>query len=112
MKIIIRILITALALLIVEHFIPGISINSFYTAVLAAIILGVLNLFVRPILIILTLPINILTLGLFTFIINASIFWFVASFVEGFSVSGFLPALLGSIVVSILSTFGNKLIVS
>jgi len=112
MNIIIRVLVSALALLVTEWIVPGITIDSFYTAVIAAIILGLLNLIARPILIILTLPITILTLGLFIFAINAALFLFVASFVDGFNVAGFIPALLGSVLVSIVSTLGNKIFVA
>jgi putative membrane protein len=110
MKIIARVLITALALLLVAKFIPGIMVNGLYPAIIAAIILGLLNLVVRPILVLLTLPITILTLGLFMFVINAALFLFVASFVEGFAVSGFLTALVGSLIVSVISAIGNKLL--
>jgi putative membrane protein len=105
-----RILLGALALLLVANFIPGVAITGLYPAVIAAIILGVLNAIVRPILVILTLPITIVTLGLFVFVINAALFMFAASFIDGFSVSGFIPALLGSIVVSIITAIGNKFI--
>ena|SRR3990167_3238807 len=110
MKLIIRVLISALALILVANVIPGIEVKSIYIAIVAAIILGLLNLIVRPLLVVLTLPITILTLGLFIFVINAVLFLFVASFVEGFQVDGFLPALLGSVIVSIVSTVGNKLL--
>jgi putative membrane protein len=110
MKLITRIALTALALLVVSHFISGVVIVGLYPAIIAACILGILNAIVRPILIILTLPITILTLGLFIFIINASLFYFTASFIEGFSVTGFVPALLGSIIVSIISAIGNRFI--
>ena len=110
MKLIIRVLISALALILVANVIPGIEVKSIYIAIVAAIILGLLNLIVRPLLVVLTLPITILTLGLFIFVINAALFLFVASFVEGFQVDGFLPALLGSVIVSIVSTVGNKLL--
>lgn len=109
MKIIARILITALALLLVSQIIPGISVDSFYTAVIAALILGLLNIIVKPILVVLTLPITILTLGLFMFVINAGLFLFAASFIDGFNVSGFLPALIGSLIVSIVSAFSHTL---
>lgn len=108
--IITRILIGALALLIVERLIPGIEVENLYIALVVAFLLGLLNFFVRPVLVILTLPITILTLGLFIFIINALIFWFVASFVDGFTVTGFLPALLGSLIVSVISAIGNKFV--
>lgn len=111
MTIIIRILITALGLLLAAYLIPGIVVASLYIAIITAIILGVLNLIARPILFVLTLPITLLTLGLFLFIINAALFWFTASFVDGFEVEGFIPALLGSILVSLVSTVGNKLVI-
>lgn len=110
MKIIIRILITALALVLVANLIPGIEVENFYVAIIAALILGLLNVFVKPLLVLLTLPITILTLGLFMFVINAGLFLFAASFLDGFSVSGFLPALVGSLLVSIISAIGNSLL--
>lgn len=103
-----KVLIVALALLLCARFIPGIDVAGIYTAVVVAVMLGVLNLIVKPILVILTLPINILTLGLFTFVLNALLFWFVATFVEGFGVSGFFPAFLGALFISIASWLGNK----
>lgn len=110
MVIIGRILVSALALLLAAYLIPGIELGSIYIAVIAAVILGVLNLVVRPVLVVLTLPITIVTLGLFMFVINAALFLFVASFVEGFEVEGFWIALLGSLVVSVVSSIGNKFI--
>lgn len=109
-KLILKILISAVALLVAAYAIPGIAVDGVYIAIIAAVVLGLLNLIVKPILFILTLPINILTLGLFTFVLNALLFWFAASFVEGFAVSGFVPALLGSLLVSVISAFGNNLI--
>ena len=73
-------------------------------------VLGVLNAFVRPILFVLTLPITIITLGLFTFIINALLFWFAASFLEGFAVANFWYALLGSVLMSLVATISSKLV--
>jgi putative membrane protein len=110
MKLIARLLITALALLLVTYIVPGISVSGLYPALIAALFLGLANAIVRPILILLTLPITILTLGIFIFVINAALFLFVASFVQGFEVSGFLAALLGSILVSIISGIANKFI--
>ena len=107
-KILTRILITAFALLLVAELVPGITVTGIYPALIAAVFLGVLNGLVRPILVVLTLPVTLLTLGLFIFCINAFLFWFVASFVDGFSVSGFWTALLGSICVSIVSGIVNK----
>lgn len=110
MYIVIKVVVTALALLLCAMIIPGIEVSSFYIALIAAVVLGLLNLIVRPILLLLTLPITLLTFGLFTFVINAGLFMFAASFVEGFSVSGFLPALIGSILVSVVSTVADTLL--
>ena len=109
-KLITKLLITILALLFVANYIPGIEVSGFYIALIVAVMLGFINLTLKPILFVLTLPINILTLGLFTFIINAILFWFIASFVDGFNVEGFLPALIGAFVVSIFSWIGNKVL--
>lgn len=106
-----RLLINILAILLVAYYIPGINVEGFYTALIVAVILGLLNLTIKPILVVLTLPINIITLGLFIFVINAGLFWFVSTFIEGFSVSGFLPALLGTIVISVVSSIGNKILI-
>ena len=110
MKILARIIVTAFALLLVAHFLPGITVTGIFPALIAAVILGLMNALVRPILVILTLPITIITLGLFIFGINGFLFWFVASFIDGFAVSGFWIALLGSVLVSIVSSLVNKLI--
>ena len=110
MYILTRILLNACALLIAAYLIPGIEVEGAYIAVIAAVILGLMNLTLKPLLLLLTLPITILTLGLFAFVINALMFLFVASFVEGFSVEGFIPAFLGSLVVSIVSAVGSKLL--
>lgn len=100
----------AAALLGVEYLIPGITIDSFYTALIVAIVLGLLNVIVRPILFVLTLPITIITLGLFSFVLNAFLFWWAASFIEGFYVVDFMAALLGSLLVSLVSTATTKLL--
>ena len=107
-----RWLVNALALLGATYLVPGISISSFYTALMVALILGLINAVIRPILLVLTLPINILTLGLFTFVINGLLFWFVSTFIKGFMVSGFLSAVVGALVVSVLSWWGNKFLLS
>ncbi len=110
MELIVRILWNALGLLAIAMLLPGIVIDSFYSAIIAAIVLGLLNAFIRPILFILTLPITILTLGLFALVLNAALFLFAASFIDGFFVSNFWYAIIGSILVSLVSTAGNKLI--
>ncbi len=108
MNLLAKLLLTALTLLVVATYVPGISIDGLYTALIAAVIIGLLNLFVRPILLILTFPITVLTVGLFILVINASLFLFAASFIDGFTVTGFWPALVGSLIVTIVSTIGNR----
>lgn len=111
MIIIARVLVIAFALVVCAAVVPGIEIAGLYSAIIAAIVLGLLNLFARPVLIILTLPVTLLSLGLFVFVINAALFWFAASFIEGFAVSGFVAALLGSLIVSVVSTVANRFLV-
>src|SRR3954464_4323785 len=96
-------LVNTVSLLAVAYLMPSITVASFGTALIAALILGLVNTVVRPILILLTLPATILTLGLFIFVINALLFSMVAHFVEGFQVGGFWSAFFGAIVYSIIS---------
>jgi len=96
-------LINALALLALPYVVPSVQVESFYTALIAALILGLVNTLIRPLLVLLTLPVTVLTLGLFVFVINALLFWFVASFVKGFSVGGFWSAFFGAIVYALIS---------
>src|SRR5215210_7255511 len=103
MRILLVWLVNALALIAVAYLVPSITVSSFTSALVAALILGLVNAVIRPILVLLTLPVTILTLGLFIFIINALLFWFVGSFVRGFEVHGFLAGLIGSILFSIVS---------
>jgi len=110
LKSITKLLITVLSLLAVSTYVPGIIVDGFYIALIVAVILGFINLIIKPIILILTLPINLLTLGLFTFVINAGLFWFVATFVGGFTVEGFIPALIGAFIVSVFSWLGNRFI--
>jgi len=112
MQLILRILFNALGLLLIAEFIPGITVAGIYPAIIAALVLGILNAVVRPILFILTLPITLLTLGLFSLVINAGLFLFAASFIDGFGVENFWYALLGSLLMSIVSTIGSKFIAS
>jgi len=103
-------LIVALSFLLATYLIPGISVQSFYTALLLAFFWGIINLFVKPVVMILTLPINILTLGLFTFVINGFLLWLLGTFVKGFAVDGFFVAILGAIVITFFGWFGGILI--
>lgn len=104
MGILIRILVTALAALLAQYILPGVSIDSFTTALLVAIVLGLLNLIVKPVLVILTLPVTVVTLGLFLLVINALIVMWASSLVKGFKVDNFWWALLFSVVLSIISS--------
>jgi putative membrane protein len=101
MKIIVRWLLLAAALLLVAHLYPGVQVASFGAALWAALVLGLFNTLVRPLLVLLTLPVTLLTLGLFLFVINALMFWAAASVLGGFNVTGFAAALIGSLLYSL-----------
>lgn len=96
-------LINAVALFALPYLMDSIQVESFVVALIAALVLGLVNALIRPILIILTLPVTVLSLGLFIFVINALLFWLVANFVSGFSVTGFWSAMGGAILYSIIS---------
>jgi putative membrane protein len=98
-----RWLLNAAALLLVAYLYPGVMVETFFAALIAALVLGLINAVVRPILVLLTLPVTILTLGLFLFVINALLFWLVAEIVQGFRVTGFGAALVGSILYSLIT---------
>ncbi len=108
--ILLRWLINALFLLLLAYILPGITISSLYIALIVSVILGVINAVIRPVLVILTLPINILTLGLFTLVINGALVLFVSSFIKGFSVSGLGAAILFSILLWLCSWATNALL--
>ncbi|MFA6909134.1 MAG: phage holin family protein [Patescibacteria group bacterium] len=99
MYFILRWIINAAILLLVAYIVPGFTVDSFLTALIVALVLGIVNAVIKPILIIISLPITILTLGLFSFVINALLIWAVASFIEGFAVSGFMPAFIGGLLL-------------
>ena len=102
MKLIVRWLLLACALLLVAYVYPGVTVTTFGAAMLAAFVLGLLNTLLRPVLVLLTLPVTLLTLGLFLFVINAAMFWLAARWLDGFSVAGFAAALIGSLIYSVL----------
>lgn len=101
MRLIIRWLLLAAALLFVAYVYPGVTVASFGAAMIAAFVLGLLNTLVRPLLVLLTLPVTLLTLGLFLFVINAAMFWSAASVLDGFAVASFGAALIGSLIYSV-----------
>jgi putative membrane protein len=96
-------LVNAVALIAVAYLMPGIAVSSFGAALVAALVLGLVNAVVRPVLVLLTLPVTILTLGLFIFVLNGLLFWMVGSWLEGFHVAGFWSAVFGAILFSLVS---------
>ena len=102
MKLILKWLLSAVALLLVAHLYSGVVVDSFTAALVAALVIGLLNMVVRPVLVVLTLPVTLLTLGLFMFVINALMFWSASGLLAGFHVRGFVAALLGSLMYSVL----------
>ncbi|SKB46441.1 putative membrane protein [Salegentibacter holothuriorum] len=104
MNFILRILLTALAVVILAKFLPGVEVSGYLTAIVVALVIAILNLLVKPILVIFTLPVTILTLGLFLLVINAIIILLADAFVSGFGVSGFFIALLFSLLLSLFQS--------
>jgi len=101
LRIVLRWMLLACALLLVAHLLPGVAVKNFGAAMLAALVIGFLNALLRPILVLLTLPVTLLTLGLFLFVVNATMFYFAAYLLEGLEVAGFPAALLGSLIYSL-----------
>jgi putative membrane protein len=104
-------ILNAVALLIVAYLLPGITVAGFGSALIAAVVLGLVNMLVKPVLIFLTLPITIVTLGLFLIVLNALLFWFVGSIIKGFQVNGFWWALIGAVLYSIISGLLSRLLI-
>lgn len=99
----------ALAVFLVGNFLPGIHVPDYMTALWVALVLGIVNTVLRPILLLITLPVNIITLGLFTFVVNGLMFWLATIFVRDFTVDGFLPAILGALIVSVIAMILNRI---
>jgi putative membrane protein len=112
LNLLLRWLIGALALLALPYLFTSIKVASFTAALIAALVIGLLNALVRPILVILTLPVTLLTLGLFILVINALLFWFAAYALEGFSVGGFWSAFWGALVYSLITWAASALLVT
>jgi putative membrane protein len=102
MRLLVKWLLSALALLAVAYLYSGVQVSTYTSALLAAAVIGLLNMFVRPVLVVLTLPVTIVTLGLFLFIINALLFWAASGLLSGFHVNSFFAALVGSLIYSLL----------
>lgn len=96
-------LVKALILLLTTYFVPGFTIDSLIVALIAVLVIGLFNIFIKPLLLFLTLPINILTLGLFTFVVNAVLLYLAAQVVPGFHIDSFLTAVVGALVIAVLS---------
>lgn len=110
MGLLISLLLNALALIITAYIVPGIKVDAFTSALFAAIVLAVINTFIKPVLVLLTLPLTVITLGLFIFIVNAIVLRMTTLFVPGFVVDGWMPAIFGAIVLSIASTVLSTLV--
>lgn len=100
----------ALALIGTAYLVPGIRVDSFTTALLTSVVLGLLNTFLRPIITVLTLPVNVLTLGLFSWVISAAVLWLAGQVVPGFVVEGFIAALVGGIVLAFFASLLHSLV--
>lgn len=109
MRILISLAVNTLALLATAMIVPGFRVADFWSAIWAAIALGLLNTFLRPLLILFTLPANILTLGLFSWVISAVVIWLASLIVPGFDIDGFLPALVGGIIAAFTASLLNSL---
>ena len=109
MSILINWIISALAILAASYLLQGVHVANFTTALVAALVLGIINAFIKPLLILLTLPITILTLGLFTLVLNALLVLLASSFVKGFTVDGFWWAVAFSLVLSVINAFLQRL---
>lgn len=107
MLLIVRWLINTISLLLVAYLVPGVRFDSFYSALVAALFLGIVNAIIRPIILFFTLPINILTLGFFTLIINGFMFWLVASFVKGFEITNFATAFWAALIYWFITLLTN-----
>ncbi len=110
MKVVIHWLILTLAVLAVPYFIDGIQVSSIGVAVIVGAVLAFINLIVKPVITILTLPINILTLGFFSLIVNAALFYFVGQVVAGFTIDSLMAAFWGALIISIINWFANKVV--
>jgi putative membrane protein len=109
---ILRAVISALGLAVAAHVVPGVKVTNIGTLAVAAILLGLVNAIVKPIFVLLTFPLTILTLGLFLFVVNGLMLWLVAYFLKGFTIAGLWPAILGSIVVSLVSWVASAIILN
>ncbi len=109
MKLILRWVINAATIMLLAYYLPGISVSGWYAALIAALVLGLVNALIRPIFVFFTLPVTILTLGLFLLVINALMFQFVGSVVKGFTVADFMAAFWGALIMSLVGWLTSAL---
>lgn len=109
MNLLLRWIISAASVMAAAYVVPGVSVRSFWAALIAALVIGLVNALIRPLVLLLTLPVNVLTLGLFTLVVNALMFWLASSIAKGFDVVNFKAALLGSLVYWLVSWLVNGL---
>ena len=110
MNLLLKIIITSIIVLVLANFLPGVYVNGFTTALVVAVVLGLLNIFIKPILVLLTLPVTVLTLGLFLLIINALMIVLCSQIVDGFKVETFLTAIIFSVLLSVCQSIMNGLL--
>jgi putative membrane protein len=109
MKLIVRLGINVIALLVVEYLVPGFVLTGYVAAIVAAIVIGIVNTFIRPILQLIALPVSLLSFVISAFLINVALLWLTARFVPGFEIASFLTAIIASVVLSLVSWFLHKL---
>lgn len=109
MRFLLRWMLNSAALLLMANIVEGINVESYYYALVSLALLGLVNAIIRPILVILSIPITILTLGVFPLIINAILFWFISTIVQGFGVDGFVPAFIGALSLTLVSWFTSQI---
>lgn len=109
-RFLLKLIVNSLSLYITAQLVSGIHVSGIATLIITALIIGLVNSFIKPIVMFLTLPFNIMTLGLFTFVVNAVLFILVSAIVPGFNISGFWPGFAGSLIMSIISAILNKII--
>jgi putative membrane protein len=110
MRLVIRVLINTAAILLAAHLVPGLAVRNLTTALVAGLVLGIINAVVRPVLVVLTFPITLVTLGLFLLVLNGFCLWLASTLVPGFEVQGVWAAVLGAVVISVVSWLASALV--
>ena len=110
MGLLVRFIGTSFALLLITKYLPGFTVDTLYTALIVSVVLGVLNVTLKPILMLLTLPLNLITLGLFSFVINAVLLLIIAAVIPGFHIAGFVPALVAAVILAVVGWLLHRVI--